>query len=74
MSNTFNVTSPFDGAVIATLEKTNAASAEAAMARAFALYKDRSGWLDAPTRIAVLERFVELASARTEELAKQAAH
>ncbi|MFT5058433.1 MAG: acyl-CoA reductase-like NAD-dependent aldehyde dehydrogenase [Planctomycetota bacterium] len=73
MTNSFDVTSPFDGAVLATLKMTDGPSAEAAIARADALHRDRSLWLDAPTRIAILERFVALVSARTEEFARQAA-
>jgi acyl-CoA reductase-like NAD-dependent aldehyde dehydrogenase len=73
-TSTFDVTSPFDGSQIATQAVTSHAEAHAALARAHNLYQDRAGWLDAPTRIAILERFAALVTARTDELARQAAH
>lgn len=74
MSTTFDVTSPFDLSVIGTQTMTSRDEVHAALARAHALYEDRASWLDAPTRIAVLQRFAELVTARTDELARQAAH
>ena len=73
-NTTFDITSPFDESVIATLDTTDRGTALAALGRAHALYEDRAHWLDAPRRIAILESFAKLITARTDELARQAAH
>ncbi len=72
-STELKVTRPFDGTPLATLERTSEEAAFAALARAHALYADRTAWLDAATRISILERFAERVSAEAEALALQAA-
>ena len=72
--NNIDVTSPFDGSSIRSVPATDAAAAEKALQRAHDLYTDRAGWLDAETRVHVLEAFMALALSRKEDLAQQAAH
>jgi len=70
---TFDVDSPFDGELIRTLPYTDENAALEALQRAHDLHADRSGWLSAPQRIRVLERFAALVQEQTETLARQAA-
>ncbi len=70
---TFEVTPPFGGTPLATLTRTSEEEALAALKRAHALYSDRTAWLDAATRIGILERFAERVTAEAEALALQAA-
>jgi len=72
-TKTFDVKSAFDETPLQTFSYTTEAEAFAALDRAHALFRDRAGWLDAPTRIAVLRRFAALVEAQTEALARQAA-
>jgi len=70
---TFDVTSPFDETVLHTLSHTSEEAAFAALVTAHERHEDRAGRLDAPTRIAVLERFASLVRAQADALARQAA-
>jgi len=67
------VTAPFDGAVIAKLPRMNAAQVEAALASAYALYRNRDAWLAKARRIEILRAAAKIISGRAEELALQAA-
>ncbi len=69
----FDVTAAFDGELIERLDFTDGALALEAMQRAHDLFGDRAGWLDVPTRVAILERFAALVVERGDELAAQAA-
>ena len=68
-----DVTAPFDGAHIATIETGGADAVETALASADALFKDRKRWLSAETRIDVLEKTASIMQSRFEELAVEAA-
>ncbi|MDJ0684976.1 MAG: aldehyde dehydrogenase family protein [Alphaproteobacteria bacterium] len=67
------VTAPYDGAVIQTFSRTPADQVEQAIARAYALYRDRAAWLPKHQRIAILRRAAELIKERRTDLALQAA-
>jgi len=67
------VTAPFDGAAIAKLPRMNAAQVEAALASAYALYRNRDAWLAKARRIEILRAAAKIISGRAEELALQAA-
>jgi len=70
---TFDVTSPFDGQLVRTLSYTDEQATFDSLARAYRLYGDRAGWLDAPRRIEILERFALLVGGQADTLARQAA-
>lgn len=72
-SSTFDVTSPFDGELIQTLSYTDESATFAALERAHALHANRAGWLGAPQRIQILERFASLVETQIDALARQAA-
>jgi len=72
-SPTFDVNSPFDGELIQTLAYTDEAATFAALERAHELHNERAGWLGAPQRIEILERFASLVEAQLDALAQQAA-
>ena len=67
------VTSPYDGSVIGELERADAAAVDEALSTAFALFRNRAGWLPTHERVAVLERTAELLATDREALALQAA-
>lgn len=67
------VVAPFDLAPIATVETSGAGAAEQALANAYALFRNRSGWLPLHRRAEILERATEIMAARREELAIGAA-
>lgn len=68
-----NVTAPYDGAHIATIETGDASAAETALSTAYALYRDKSKWLTAEQRISILGKAAEIMQSRFEELAVEAA-
>ncbi len=72
-SGTTEVTAPFDGAHIATIETGGADAVDIALATADALYRDKNNWLDAETRINILNKTAEIMQLRFEELAVEAA-
>jgi acyl-CoA reductase-like NAD-dependent aldehyde dehydrogenase len=72
-NSTFEVRSAYDEALLATLRYTPIDAARAALDIAHRLHQDRDGWLDAPTRIGVLQRFATLVADEAEALAQQAA-
>lgn len=69
---TVDITSPFDGAVVGTVESIDEKGAEQALKNAADLFKDRSRWLPAHERIAVLEKTAELMQAQFDELVQLA--
>jgi acyl-CoA reductase-like NAD-dependent aldehyde dehydrogenase len=68
-----NVTAPFDGALIATIETGGSDAVEHALATAYALYRDKKNWLTAQCRIDVLEKTADIMSSRFNALAIEAA-
>ncbi len=68
-----NVTSPFDGRLLATVNTSGVDQVEAALGTAYALFRDRSSWLSIPERVAILQRTAALMETQTSELAKLAA-
>ena len=67
------VEAPLDGARIATVDTTDDAGVERALATAHGLYRDRDAWLGVPRRLEILERAGEIMRARRDELALEAA-
>lgn len=63
----------YDGTLLEEIPLQTKAEALAMMDAAHAAYADRSRWLEPHERIAILERMAEKVSARSEELALQAA-
>jgi acyl-CoA reductase-like NAD-dependent aldehyde dehydrogenase len=70
---TIDVTCPYDGAVLGTVDTIGEDLCEQALATAHGLYRDRSGWLSVPQRLEILERTAEIMQERFEELAIGAA-
>ena len=68
-----DVTSPFDGRLLATVDTSGVHQVEAALDTAHALFRDRSGWLSIPERVAILQRTAALMETQKSELAKLAA-
>lgn len=68
-----DVHAPYDDALLQSLPTTDEATALAALETAFQLHRNRAGWLDAATRMRVLERFALLVGERVDALARQAA-
>ena len=66
------VTSPFDGKVVGSVPTIDAAGAERALQNADALFRDRSCWLPAHERIAILEKTAALMEAQFDELVQLA--
>lgn len=67
------VTAPYDGALIATIDTGGNDAAEQALATAYALYRDRKNWLSKAQRISILEKTAEIMQTRFEELAIESA-
>ena len=62
------VTSPFDGKPVATVETIDEAGAERALQTTSKLFEDRGSWLPAHERVAILERTAELMRERFDHL------
>jgi len=73
MSGTLDVTSPFDGSLLATVDTGGVDDVEASLGTAYGLFRDRSSWLSVPERIAILERTTALMRSQKNELALLAA-
>jgi acyl-CoA reductase-like NAD-dependent aldehyde dehydrogenase len=71
--NTIKVTSPFDGSLIKELPLLDEQQVEEKISKAYALFKDRSRWLEPYKRIEILEKTKEIMQSRVEELTKIAA-
>lgn len=67
------VEAPFDRKPIARVATADAAVVEQALSTAYALFRDRDGWLPLATRIDILDRAASLLKARAEPLAIEAA-
>ena len=67
------VSAPFDGQRLGTVDLAGADTARTALATAHALFRDRSCWLPTPLRIEILTRTAALMEERLEELALGAA-
>jgi acyl-CoA reductase-like NAD-dependent aldehyde dehydrogenase len=67
------VRSPYDGAELAHVATGGDAAVEAALRNACTVFADRSRWISAMERIAILERTVQAMAAEAESLALQAA-
>lgn len=72
-NGSIDVTAPFDGAHIASVDTGGVDAVDTALATADALYKDKNNWLSAEQRIHVLEKTAEIMQSRFEELATEAA-
>lgn len=68
-----SVTAPYDGAHIATIEKGDEAAVNIALNNAHELFSDKSKWLDAHTRITILNKAADIMQSRFEALAVEAA-
>ena len=67
------VVSPYDGRELARVATANAAHVDDALTTAHALFRDRSGWLSTPDRVAILERAAEIMSGEIDDLTRLAA-
>lgn len=70
--DTLEVTSPYDGAVVGAVERIDGDGAEQALNSVDKLFKDRSRWLPAYERIAVLEKTAELMQSQFDDLVQLA--
>ena len=68
-----DVNNPYSGELIQQIEINTAEEVEQALARAHALFEDRSAWLPAYQRVEILERAVQLMNEQIEELTLLAA-
>ncbi len=68
-----NVTAPYDGAHIASIETGDEAAVETALHNAHELFRNKKNWLSAQQRIAVLEKTADIMQSRFDELAIEAA-
>ncbi len=62
------VTSPFNGELVASIETIDEKGAEQALDNAFRTFNNRYGWLPADERMAILQRTVELMKVRFDRL------
>ena len=67
------IIAPWDRSPIATIDRTGRAGVERTLETAYALYRDRDGWLPVGERVAILERASRLIKQRREHLAREAA-
>jgi acyl-CoA reductase-like NAD-dependent aldehyde dehydrogenase len=67
------VTSPFDGKVVGSVDAAGADSVEKALSTAYALFKDRKRWLPKSDRIQILKKTIQIMTTEKENLAKLAA-
>jgi acyl-CoA reductase-like NAD-dependent aldehyde dehydrogenase len=72
-TGTLEVTAPFDGKLIATIDTGGSAAVDTALATAEALYKDKKNWLSVELRVKVLAKTAEIMQNRAEKLALEAA-
>ena len=71
--STIIVNNPFDGSIVAEIPQQQRVEVEQALTNAFRTFNDRSQWMPACQRIAILERTVEIMSTQIEELTALAA-
>ena len=67
-----DVTSPYDGEVIGSVETIDGSGAEQALANASKLFADKSAWLPAHERVAILERTAQLMQENFDQLVQLA--
>lgn len=67
-SGVLKVFSPFDGSPVGSVETVDTAGVEHALRTCSRLYSDRTVWLPAEQRCAILERAAELVKGRAEQL------
>ena len=72
-ASTINVTAPYDGAHIATIETGDATAVEIALNTAHNLFASKKNWLTAEQRINILEKAASIMQSRFDELAIEAA-
>ncbi len=73
-SESFEVTSPFDGTLLGTVAKADESDIDYALGTASRLFADRANWLPKAERIAILERSIALMEQQAESLALGSAH
>lgn len=69
-----SVLSPYDGQLLATVERVDGHGVETALSVAEDLYKDRTNWLSMEKRVQVLSKAAELLAERAEDFAMNAAN
>ncbi len=72
-AGSIDVTAPYDGALIATIETGDSSAVETALNTAYSLFSHRKNWLSAEQRINVLEKAAGIMQSRFDELAIEAA-
>lgn len=72
-TGTVDVTAPYDGAHIATIESGDAGAVETALNNAYTLFNNKQNWLTAEQRIKILETTANIMQSRFDELAIEAA-
>jgi len=72
-AGTVDVTAPYDGAHIASIETGDASAVETALNTAYTLFSNKNNWLTAQQRINVLEKAAGIMQSRFDELAIEAA-
>ncbi len=72
-AGSINVTAPYDGAHIATIETGDATAVETALNTAHQLFHNKQNWLTAEQRINILEKAANIMQSRFDELAIEAA-
>jgi len=72
-AGTINVTAPFDGAIIASIETGDSIAVEMALNTAHNLFANKQNWLTAEQRINILEKAAGIMQSRFDELAIEAA-
>lgn len=73
MTKQLTVKSPYNESELGQVPLADEAGVEAALARAYACYRNRDGWLPLHQRVAILQKLARLLDERQEELALQAA-
>ena len=72
-AGSIDVTAPYDGAHIATIETGDSTAVETALNTAHNLFSNRQNWLSAELRINILEKAASIMQSRFDELAIEAA-
>lgn len=68
-NNTLEVTSPYDGSLIDTINQNNADDAERMLETAYSLYRNQDGWLEHNERTAILKKLAALVEAEADTFA-----
>ena len=67
------ISAPYDGTLLATVDTADSGVAERALATAYALYRNRDAWLPPATRVDILRNVAKLMQDRAESLSLNAA-